>query len=186
MGGIRLGTPQLALVETHAITPVSSRLRGACATCTVRFRGVALPDGARSDGERGSVQGPIAPNGADSTTPLNCLSRLHSDQAGDIRFEGRSVNATPALGISQSGTGRTLQKLAMFRTPPLPDNVLIGACHRSSAGFLATTLRLSSVGAEGCYLCASWPTRAWADPMLAAASNQALDNVTGVAHRADP
>lgn len=64
----------------------------------VRFGGVALPDWARFDGKRDGVRGPIVPNGAYSTTPLNCLSRVHSDRAGDSRFEGQSVNATPVLG----------------------------------------------------------------------------------------
>jgi len=44
--------------------------------------------------------------------------------------------------------GRTFQNLAMFRTMPVRENVMVGAHCRSSAGFLASALRLPSVSAE--------------------------------------
>jgi branched-chain amino acid transport system ATP-binding protein len=50
--------------------------------------------------------------------------------------------------IASLGMGRTFQNLAMFRTMSVRDNVMIGAHCRSSAGFLASALRLPSVGAE--------------------------------------
>jgi hypothetical protein len=40
------------------------------------------------------------------------------------------------------GMGRTFQNLAMFRTMPVLENVMVGAHCRSSAGFLASALRL--------------------------------------------
>ena len=44
--------------------------------------------------------------------------------------------------------GRTFQNLAMFRTMPVRENVMVGAHCRSSAGFLSSALRLPSVSAE--------------------------------------
>ena len=115
---------------------------------TVRFGGIVALDGVSFDVEKGHVCGLIGPNGAGKTTLFNCLSRLYSYQAGDIQFEGKSITNTPTHEISQLGMGRTFQNLAMFRTLPVRDNIMIGAHSRSSAGFLASALRLPSVSAE--------------------------------------
>jgi len=115
---------------------------------TVRFGGIVALDGVSFDVARGHVCGLIGPNGAGKTTLFNCLSRLYSYQAGDIQFEGRSITDTPTHEISQLGMGRTFQNLAMFRTLPVRDNIMIGAHCRSSAGFLASALRLPRVSAE--------------------------------------
>ena len=115
---------------------------------TVRFGGVVALDGVGFDVERGIVCGLIGPNGAGKTTLFNCLSRLYAYQSGDIVYEGRSITALPTHAIAALGMGRTFQNLAMFRTLPVRDNILIGAHSRSSAGFLASALRLPRVGRE--------------------------------------
>ena len=115
---------------------------------TVRFGGIVALDGVSFDVEAGHVCGLIGPNGAGKTTLFNCLSRLYSYQSGDILYEGKSITATPTHRIAQLGMGRTFQNLAMFRTLPVRDNIMIGAHSRSSAGFLSSALCLPSVGAE--------------------------------------
>ena len=115
---------------------------------SVRFGGIVALDGVSFDVDRGHVCGLIGPNGAGKTTLFNCLSRLYSYQAGDIQFEGQSITNTPTHQIAKLGMGRTFQNLAMFRTLPVRDNIMIGAHSRSSAGFLASALRLPSVSAE--------------------------------------
>ena len=115
---------------------------------TVRFGGILALDGVSFDVAKSHVCGLIGPNGAGKTTLFNCLSRLYSYQAGDIAFEGRSITNIPTHQIAQLGMGRTFQSLAMFRSLPVRDNIMIGAHSRSSAGFLASALRLSSVKAE--------------------------------------
>ena len=115
---------------------------------TVRFGGIVALDGVSFDVDKGQVCGLIGPNGAGKTTLFNCLSRLYSYQSGDILFEGQSITAMPTHQIAQLGMGRTFQNLAMFRTLPVRDNIMIGAHARSSAGFLASALRLPSVSAE--------------------------------------
>jgi len=115
---------------------------------TVRFGGIVALDGVSFDVDRGQVCGLIGPNGAGKTTLFNCLSRLYNYQAGDIQFEGRSITALPTHEIAQLGMGRTFQNLAMFRTLPVRDNVMIGAHSRSTSGFVASALRLPSVSAE--------------------------------------
>jgi branched-chain amino acid transport system ATP-binding protein len=115
---------------------------------TVRFGGIVALDGVSFDVARGDVCGLIGPNGAGKTTLFNCLSRLYQYQAGDILFEGRSITALPTHRIAELGMGRTFQNLAMFRTMAVRENVMVGAHCRSSAGFVASALRLPRVGAE--------------------------------------
>jgi branched-chain amino acid transport system ATP-binding protein len=115
---------------------------------TVRFGGIVALDGVSFDVARGDVCGLIGPNGAGKTTLFNCLSRLYQYQAGDILFEGRSITAMPTHQVAGIGMGRTFQNLAMFRTLPVRENVMVGAHSRSSAGFISSALRLRSVGSE--------------------------------------
>ena len=115
---------------------------------TVRFGGIVALDGVSFDVVAGHVCGLIGPNGAGKTTLFNCLSRLYNYQSGDILYEGKSITNTPTHRIAELGMGRTFQNLAMFRTLPVRDNIMIGAHSRSSAGFLSSALRLPSVGAE--------------------------------------
>ncbi len=115
---------------------------------TVRFGGIVALDGVSFDVTRGQVCGLIGPNGAGKTTLFNCLSRLYAYQSGDILFEGSSITSLPTHRIAALGLGRTFQNLAMFRTLPVRDNIMIGAHSRSAAGFVASALRLPSVGAE--------------------------------------
>ncbi len=120
---------------------------------TVRFGGIVALDGVSFDVARGQVCGLIGPNGAGKTTLFNCLSRLYSYQSGDILFEGASITAMPTHQIAGLGMGRTFQNLAMFRTLPVRENIMIGAHSRSASGWVASALRLARVGAEERRLC---------------------------------
>ena len=115
---------------------------------TVRFGGIVALDGVSFDVARGQICGLIGPNGAGKTTLFNCLNRLYQYQSGDILFEGRSITATATHQVARIGMGRTFQNLAMFKTMPVRENVMVGAHCRSSAGFVASALRLPSVSAE--------------------------------------
>ncbi|MFT3818859.1 MAG: ABC transporter ATP-binding protein [Rubrivivax sp.] len=115
---------------------------------SVRFGGIVALDGVSFDVARGDICALIGPNGAGKTTLFNCMSRLYPYQAGDILFEGRSITRLPQHRIAGLGLGRTFQNLAMFRTLTVADNVMVGAHARSSAGFVASALRLPAVGAE--------------------------------------
>jgi branched-chain amino acid transport system ATP-binding protein len=115
---------------------------------TVRFGGIVALDGVAFDVQRGHICGLIGPNGAGKTTLFNCLSRLYQYQEGDILYEGKSITGRPTHEIAGMGMGRTFQNLAMFRTMPVRENVMVGAHCRSSSGFLSSALRLPSVTAE--------------------------------------
>jgi branched-chain amino acid transport system ATP-binding protein len=115
---------------------------------TVRFGGIVALDDVSFAVRRGDICGLIGPNGAGKTTLFNCLSRLYPYQSGDILFEGVSMAAQPTHRIAGLGLARTFQNLAIFARLPVRDNIMIGAHSRSSAGFVASALRLPRVGAE--------------------------------------
>jgi len=114
----------------------------------VRFGGIIALNGISFDVMRGDVVGLIGPNGAGKTTLFNCLSRLYIPNEGDILFEGRSIMNAPRHADRRDGVGRTFQNVALFDHMSVLDNVKVGCHSQTSAGFLASILRLNGVGAE--------------------------------------
>ena len=96
----------------------------------------------------GQIVGLIGPNGAGKTTLFNCLSRLYTPDAGDIRFSGVSLLAAPPHRIAALGIGRTFQNLALFPTMSVLQNVMIGVHSRTRSDFLSNALNLPWVGRE--------------------------------------
>jgi branched-chain amino acid transport system ATP-binding protein len=109
---------------------------------TVRFAGILALDRVSFDVPRGQICGLIGPNGAGKTTLFNCLSRLYTPAAGEIKFDGHSLLETPPHRIAARGIGRTFQNLALFRTMSVRENILVGARSRSRSGFVSDMLRL--------------------------------------------
>ncbi|MGE0733696.1 MAG: ABC transporter ATP-binding protein [Alphaproteobacteria bacterium] len=114
----------------------------------VRFGGIVALDGVGFDVARGAICGLIGPNGAGKTTLFNCLSRLYQPVSGDILFEGKSLLSVPVHGIARMGIGRTFQNLALFRSQPVMENILVGAHASTSTGYWANILRMPSVQQE--------------------------------------
>lgn len=115
---------------------------------TVRFGGIVALDGIAFDMAPGQIVGLIGPNGAGKTTLFNCLSRLYVPTSGDIQFEGRSLLAEPRHRIAGLGLGRTFQNVALFDKLTVLDNVKVGCHSVSTAGFVASALRLPGTDAE--------------------------------------
>jgi branched-chain amino acid transport system ATP-binding protein len=115
---------------------------------SVRFGGIVALDGISFDIDAGHIVGLIGPNGAGKTTLFNCLSRLYVPTSGDILLEGRSILAEPRHRIATLGLGRTFQNVALFDRLSVLDNVKIGCHSRSSAGFVASALRLPGTAEE--------------------------------------
>jgi branched-chain amino acid transport system ATP-binding protein len=115
---------------------------------TVRFGGIVALDGISFDIAPGEIAGLIGPNGAGKTTLFNCLSRLYVPSRGDILFEGRSLLAEPRHRIAVLGLGRTFQNVALFDKLSVLDNVKVGCHSGSSAGFVASALRLPGTAQE--------------------------------------
>jgi branched-chain amino acid transport system ATP-binding protein len=114
----------------------------------VRFGGVVALDSVSFEVATGEICGLIGPNGAGKTTLFNCLSRLYSCDAGDIRFAGQALGTLPRHRMAGLGIGRTFQNLALFRSLSARQNILVGTSCRRRTGFLAHALQLPSVARE--------------------------------------
>jgi branched-chain amino acid transport system ATP-binding protein len=108
----------------------------------VRFGGVVALDGPSFAVEENQICGLIGPNGAGKTTLFNCVSRLYTPSEGSITFDGEDLLARRPHEIAPLGIARTFQNLALIHALSVRDNVMLGAHHRSRAGFASSALSL--------------------------------------------
>ena len=78
----------------------------------------------------GEMLGLIGPNGAGKTTAFNLISGFVRPDAGDIRFQGRSIVGLRPYAICQAGLTRTFQIVRPFPHFSVLDNVKVGALGR--------------------------------------------------------
>jgi len=101
-----------------------------------RFGGVAALTEVTFSVEPGEIFGIIGPNGAGKTTLLNCISGLYGTDAGEIRWEDRSVAGLPAHRIARLGIGRTFQIVRPFGSMTVRENAATGALFGQPSGRL--------------------------------------------------
>jgi branched-chain amino acid transport system ATP-binding protein len=99
---------------------------------TVRFGGITAVSGAGLTVDGGQVQGLIGPNGAGKTTTFNVISGLQPPTEGQILIDGEDVTARPPHERARRGMARTFQRLEVFGSLTVRENVLAGAEFRSS------------------------------------------------------
>ncbi len=114
----------------------------------VRFGGIVALDGVSFDVGRRQICGLIGPNGSGKTTLFNCISGIYRPGKGEVRLEGRSLQAVSRHSIVDLGIGRTFQNVALYRSMSVRENMLAGAHHLGRTGFIANALRLPSVRRE--------------------------------------
>jgi branched-chain amino acid transport system ATP-binding protein len=78
----------------------------------------------------GEVLGLIGPNGAGKTTAFNLISGFLRPDAGEVRFQGRSIVGWRPHAICQAGLTRTFQIVRPFAHLSVLDNVTVGALGR--------------------------------------------------------
>ena len=69
----------------------------------------------------------VGPNGAGKTTLFNVISGVLRPDAGDVRFEGRSIAGWAPHRIAKAGIARTYQIVRPFARLSVVDNVAVGA-----------------------------------------------------------
>jgi ABC-type branched-subunit amino acid transport system ATPase component len=74
----------------------------------------------------GRLTGLIGPNGAGKTTTFNACSGLFRPSHGCIRLFGSDVTRVTAAGRARRGLGRTFQRMQLWNTMTVRENVGVG------------------------------------------------------------
>ena len=97
------------------------------AEAEVRFGGVHALRGVNLDVEPGRVTGLIGPNGAGKTTLFNAICGLQTLNGGHISFDGKSMHGLRPHHRARLGIARTFQRLEVFTSLSVHENVLASA-----------------------------------------------------------
>ena len=115
----------------------------------VAFGGVRALIDVDMDVEPGKVTGLIGPNGAGKTTLFNVITGLQKPQRGRVLLDGVNVTSKGPKSRARLGLGRTFQRLEVFGSLSVMDNVLVAienaGVHGKAARAKATEL-LQRVG----------------------------------------
>jgi branched-chain amino acid transport system ATP-binding protein len=84
--------------------------------------------------ESGCVTGLIGPNGAGKTTLFNVVSGLLEPKSGRVMIEGRDVTRAGPSTRARRGLARTYQRLELFTSLTVWDNVRVAGEIRNSWG----------------------------------------------------
>jgi branched-chain amino acid transport system ATP-binding protein len=93
----------------------------------VRFGGVTAVNGASLRAEPGRVTGLIGPNGAGKTTLFNVVSGMITPDDGTVVLDGRDLTQTSPHRRARLGVARTFQRLELFGSLSVFDNVRVAA-----------------------------------------------------------
>jgi ABC-type branched-subunit amino acid transport system ATPase component len=98
--------------------------------------------------EENEIVSVIGPNGAGKTTLFNLITGVYHPDAGDIRFEGKSIVGLPPFRIAQRGIARTFQNLRLFLNMTVKENVMAAAYGHTHAGVVRSILRTPGMRRE--------------------------------------
>jgi ABC-type branched-subunit amino acid transport system ATPase component len=93
---------------------------------TVRYGGAVAVDGLSLSAPLGHVTGLIGPNGAGKTTTFNSCSGLLRPTAGGVHLFGSEVTTLAAPARARLGVGRTFQRMELFDSLTVAQNVRLG------------------------------------------------------------
>jgi branched-chain amino acid transport system ATP-binding protein len=94
---------------------------------TVRFGGKAALNNTSITVEPGAVTGLIGPNGAGKTTLFNVVTGLLAPNAGTVLLGGRDITSAAPHRRARMGLARTFQRLELFTSLTVRDNVRVAA-----------------------------------------------------------
>ena len=93
---------------------------------TKRFSGVVAVKDVSFTLGAGEITGVLGPNGAGKTTLFNLLTGFLPSDAGEARFEGKSILRTAPHAIVNRGVARTFQLCRPFHGMTVRENVAVG------------------------------------------------------------
>lgn len=103
---------------------------------TIRFGGITAVDGASFTVKEGELLGVIGPNGAGKTTMFNAIAGVVRPTEGRILFRQERIDDRRPDQIARLGVGRTFQKVRLFPSMTVLENVVVAGstAHRSVEG----------------------------------------------------
>ena len=109
--------------------PIHYAVRGgglAIEDLSIRYGGVLAVDGLSLAAPVGSITGLIGPNGAGKTSTFNAICGLVHPSSGQLLLHGEDIsNASPATR-ARNGLGRTFQRVELFSSLTVRENVALG------------------------------------------------------------
>jgi branched-chain amino acid transport system ATP-binding protein len=92
---------------------------------SVHFGGVRAIGGAGFEARAGQVTGLIGPNGAGKTTMFNVITGLQKPNSGRVLLDGTDITRMRPRDRARKGIGRTFQRLEVFGSLSVRDNVMV-------------------------------------------------------------
>ncbi|MBS1838909.1 MAG: ABC transporter ATP-binding protein, partial [Actinobacteria bacterium] len=93
---------------------------------SVRFGGHLAVGGVSLSVAPGQVAGLIGPNGAGKTTTFNAVCGVITPTSGQVLLDGRDISRLSTHRRARTGIGRTFQRLEVFSSLSVRDNIRVG------------------------------------------------------------
>jgi len=89
------------------------------------FGGITAVDGASFEVEEGSLTGLIGPNGAGKSTTFNCITGVHTPDAGEVYFQGEEITGLSPNTVANRGLVRTFQIARELQDMTVLENMML-------------------------------------------------------------
>ena len=109
-------------MRTLATEPARLEVEGVM----VRFGGLLAVDGVSLEAGPATITALIGPNGAGKTTIFNACTGSVPVLEGSVRLDGRPLDGMNSAQRANAGLGRTFQRMQLFDTMTVLENVALG------------------------------------------------------------